>query len=230
MSHENLGNLLRDVIGRLERIEDSGTTPTRRTESTPPVPIARTRHQHQYQDSEIPGPSCSTSTLPFNRRFYPYNPPSERNRIFRPSRNRQNSHPKTKKIEKWRHEFVCLANKNQYRVPLPLEKIELVHANLGPLHLELTLNGDAQLFHEELLKFYPKLESCGGYELLRGSDTNNKELTVITPPMGGYTALFLKSVVSHAKIYIRPLQANLSLSPNINEDRVSAFCSSICVF
>ena len=103
MSNENLTNLIRDMIGRLERIEDAGATPTRptrRTESTAPVPIAQNRrHQHQCQDSEVPGPSCSTmaSTLPCNRRrFYPYNPP-ERNHIFRPSHRRQNSHPKTKK-------------------------------------------------------------------------------------------------------------------------------------
>lgn len=213
MSNEEIGNLLRNVIGRLERIEES-------TASTP-------RNRHQYQDAEIPGPSCTTSSFTSNRRrFYPYlsserNPPSERNRIFRPSHHRQtNSHPKAKKVEKWRHDFVCLANRGQDRVPLPMEKIELVHANLGPLNLELSLNGDAQIFHDEILKSYPKLQDCGGYELLRGSDTNNKELTVIAPPVGGYTALFLKSVVSHAKVYIRPLQADLSLNPSINDDTV----------
>ena len=77
------------------------------------------------------------------------------------------------------------------------------------------------MFHDELLRSYPKLQSCGGYELLRGSDTNNRELTVIAPPVGGYTALFLKSVVSHAKIYVRPLQADLPIDSALSENAVS---------
>lgn len=219
----NIGNLLRDVIGRLQRLEEDSESgpsasraevPTR----TPSNSMLSARGRH-YQDTL--GPSCSTS----RRRFYPYNTSIERNRLFRPSRHCQNNQPKNKKIEKWRHEFVCLANKRQTRVPSPMEKVELVHANLGPLYLELTLSSDAQMFHEELLKSYPKLESCGGYELLRGSDANNKDLIVIPPPVGGYTALFLKSVVSHAKIYIRPLQEDLSLSPTNRENTVVySFC------
>lgn len=226
---DDIGNLLRDVIGRLEKLEDS-TPSTRRARSDVSTgSIARNCDRQQYQntDHEMPGPSYTASTCTFNRRrFYPYT--SERNRVFRPSSHRQNmSHPsaKSKKVEKWRHEFVCLANKGQSRAPLPMEKVELVHAKLGPLHLELTLNGDSQMFHDELLKGYPKLQGCGGYELLRGSDTNNRELTVIAPPVGGYTALFLKSVVSHAKIYVRPLQADLSLYSNISESAVSKIVS-----
>ena len=220
MSNEDIGNLLRDVIGRLERIEDSS-----RPESTNAMANASSRPQHRSPSTEMPGPSNAT-TISYNRsrRLCPYNLPGERNHLFRPSHQRahhRHNNPKAKKVEKWHHEFVCLAYKGQCRVPLPMEKIELVHANLGSSHLELTLNGNAQIFHEELMKFFPKLKECGGYELLRGSDTNNRDLIVIAPPIGGYTASFLKSIVSHAKIYIRPLQANLSLDVDIDENSVS---------
>ena len=45
----------------------------------------------------------------------------------------------------------------------------------------------------------------GGYELLRTVPN------VIPPPQGGYTVEYLKNIVSQAKVYIRPLQKNLSL-------------------
>ena len=112
MTDDNLRNLLRDVVGRLERLEESRSTPsTRRAQSN--TAIASLPGTRNRQDTEMPGPSCSISTL--NRgRFFPYNFTStERNRVFRPSSHRQNSHPKSKKVEKWRHEFVCLETKGK---------------------------------------------------------------------------------------------------------------------
>ena len=60
---------------------------------------------------------------------------------------------------------------------------------------------------------FPKLKDGGGYELLRTSDRSNRELEVIPSPPGNYTVCFLKLIVLQAKVYIRPLQQNLSLEP-----------------
>ena len=213
----NIERILRQLMGRLEDSESSSSTHSQRSGLPIGSPSFRTRQQ--CLETDLPGPSYCTTT---QRRFYPYNQhaPSERNQIFRPSQSKRTrqAHPKAKKTEMWKHEFVCLSNIGQRRVPTPMEKVNLVHANLGPLFIELTLNGDAHRFHTELLQAYPKLENSGGYELLRGCDTNNKELVVIPPPVGGYTALFLKSVVSHAKIYVRPLQENLPMEPTTEEN------------
>ena len=40
-----------------------------------------------------------------------------------------------------------------------------------------------------------------------------KQLDIIASPESGYTVSYLRAVVHHAKIYIRPMQKNLSLEP-----------------
>lgn len=77
-------------------------------------------------------------------------------------------------------------------------------------------------FHEEIMSAFPKLSEGGGYELLRTQPNNNRELCVIPPKCGGYAVEYLKNVVSQAKIFIRPIQKDLSLTPLVvNEDLVS---------
>lgn len=78
---------------------------------------------------------------------------------------------KSKKVEKWRHKFVCW----QSRAPTTNGK-----GGVGPCKA-WTIASRAyfewrfpDMFHDELLKGYPKLQGCEGYELLRGSDTNNR--------------------------------------------------------
>ena len=70
----------------------------------------------------------------------------------------------------------------------------------------------------EMLRFFMRInEILSKIERMR----NNRDLIMTAPPIGGYTASFLKSIVSHGKIYIRPLQANLSLDVDIYENSVS---------
>lgn len=65
----------------------------------------------------------------------------------------------------------------------------------------------AEELREEFLVHFPKLAEEGGYELLRMGDARNLE--VIAEPTDGYSVEYLKSVVSSAKIYVRPLQRDL---------------------
>ena len=69
----------------------------------------------------------------------------------------------------------------------------------------------------DLLSYFPQLRDAGGFELMQTSEGGGKRLEVIAVPDSGYDVPFLKAVVHHAKIYIRPLQNNLSLSPIKNE-------------
>lgn len=74
--------------------------------------------------------------------------------------------------------------------------------------------GTAQEFEAHLLKHFPKLEEGGGFELLRSRGmTRSKDLEVIPCPDGGYTPLYLitEAGIGSATIYVRPLQANLSM-------------------
>ena len=67
--------------------------------------------------------------------------------------------------------------------------------------------------HEEIISSFPRLKDGGGYELLRTKPENNRVLFVIPSPAGGYTVNYLKSIVNQAKVYIRPIQQNLSTFP-----------------
>ena len=60
-----------------------------------------------------------------------------------------------------------------------------------------------------MIDAFPKLKEGGGYELLR-REKNARYLTVIPPPSRGYTALYLKSVVGLAKIFVHTLQKDFT--------------------
>ncbi len=80
---------------------------------------------------------------------------------------------KKQRLEKrivWRHKFVCLAYKDQARIPTTdADKEELYQAGLGEKkiafeELEMSQSG----FKELLLMHFPRLEEGGGFQLLKG--------------------------------------------------------------
>lgn len=84
-------------------------------------------------------------------------------------------------------------------------------AGLGEETVTLDLLAEAWEINEELFYKFPKLKNGGGYELLHVPESGGKGLDVIAMPKSGYTTAYLKAVVHHAKIYIRPLQCELNL-------------------
>ena len=103
-----------------------------------------------------------------------------------------------------------------------MDRGHLMQAGLGGKTLNFVESTDAEEFHEDLLETFPKLRTGGGYELLRTNDRNTRTLDVILPPPSGYTVAYLKSVAGQARIYIRPLQKDLDLTPSEGEDTVSS--------
>ena len=96
-----------------------------------------------------------------------------------------NKRPKKNKSKKvklimWEHEFVCLADHQQLVPPSPMDKIDLIRARLGPKKIPWE-------FHDDIIGAFPKLANCGGYELLRTKQSNNRERFVIPSQSGGYT-------------------------------------------
>ncbi|KAJ8348571.1 hypothetical protein SKAU_G00271600 [Synaphobranchus kaupii] len=92
---------------------------------------------------------------------------------------------------------------------------KLTSASLGMKRIHFPDKaGTAQEFVAHLLKHFPKLEEGGGFELLRSRGmTRSKDLEVIPCPDGGYTPLYriTEAGIGSATIYVRPLQANLSM-------------------
>lgn len=111
---------------------------------------------------------------------------------------------KRKRTPMWTHTYICLASPKQEYAPDHNERITLKMAGLGEESVSLDLLAEAWEINEELCFKFPKLKKAGGYELLRLPESGGKLLDVIAMPKGGYTTSYLKAVVHHAKIYIRP--------------------------
>ncbi len=122
------------------------------------------------------------------------------------------------KLSLWEHEFICLASCGQLTPPSSMEKIDLIRAGLGPKKIPFLDFGEPFEFHDEITSAFPKLRNAGGYELLRTQQHNNRELFVISPPSGGYTAEYLRRIVGQAKVFVRPIQKDLSLDPLVDKD------------
>ena len=118
-----------------------------------------------------------------------------------------------KKLPSWTHTFICLASCTQEHVPDSEERASLQIAGLGEKRITLYLSSEAHDIYQELIYQFPKLSQGGGFELLRVPEGGGKQISVIAAPESGYKIQYLKAVVHHAKIYIRPLQRDLPLEP-----------------
>ena len=70
-------------------------------------------------------------------------------------------------------------------------------------------------FKEVLVGAFPKLEGCGGFELLR-CIPNSKELEPFSIAVS-QSPKMLKSVLGAGRVYIRPIQKSLQLEEDENE-------------
>jgi hypothetical protein len=70
---------------------------------------------------------------------------------------------------------------------------------------------------ELMYQLEAKLIDGGGFELMRAEEGGSRELQPIEMPAGGYTCEYLKAVAHSAKVYIRPLQADLNMDPCAQE-------------
>lgn len=80
---------------------------------------------------------------------------------------------------------------------------------LGLSEVVFNVDGDAEHIHQVLLEKFPVLESCGGYSLLRLAE-NSHSMVEIEGPDSGLTVPYLKDIVNQAKLYIRPLQKDIT--------------------
>ena len=81
---------------------------------------------------------------------------------------------------------------------------------LGLKKLTFDGDGDAQHIHDTITTAYPVLIACGGYTLMRLAE-NSQELVSIDSPDGGMTIPFLKDIPRQAKLYVRPLQMDITV-------------------
>ena len=97
--------------------------------------------------------------------------------------------------------------------PHSSHRVTLKLAGLGEKIFKVNVASTAQEFRDQLQQEYPKLMDGGGFELLRIMEGGGKGLEDIQMPEAGYTPEYLKAVIHHAKIFVRPLQKNLDVQP-----------------
>ncbi|CAC5360330.1 unnamed protein product [Mytilus coruscus] len=109
----------------------------------------------------------------------------------------------------WTGTFVCLSDKDTERVPTAVEKYELVKAGLGPKRVQFEVHEGEETVKDKLITAFPKLCEAGGFELLR-CQSNCRQLQPIN---GRRSVEILKTIIGQAKVFIRPIQKNLSTKP-----------------
>ena len=194
------------LMRAVESLQDTGTGPVSRPNMTAPQSEPQTSSSSQ---------SRTQSML------------SERNRLFnfgfkRSGGKNESKSTKKKRLSMWTHDFVCLANTACTKPPTSLHAGELLRAGLGRKQLTMFGFGDSSDFHSEIMNAFPDLKEGGGYELLRVGDSGGQRntLQLIPSPPEGYTVNYVKEVVHQAKVYIRPVQQNLSLQPKPSQSDI----------
>lgn len=124
--------------------------------------------------------------------------------------------PKKKSRPAWRHRFVCLGYYGQERIPTTdADKDELFKAGLGEKEVEFErLDLDASEFRAQLIKVFPKLSDCGGFQFCKCLP-NSRNLEPLSD-VAHSSPEFLRQRVGNVRTYIRPLQKDLDLSPCVD--------------
>lgn len=174
----------------------AGTTPTNQG----PGPSTSARSSSGSSSS-----SNVQASLEEHRRLFGYKP-SKGNAKGKCS---QRTQGKRKGRTQWRKDCICLRNRQQSWKPSSEEKIELARMGLGLSAAEFSSDGDADHIHQIIMEKFPALEACGGYTLLRLAE-NSHNMVEIEGPDSGITVPFLKDILNQAKLYIRPLQKDIT--------------------
>ena len=112
----------------------------------------------------------------------------------------------------WKHRFVCLAARNQDRIPTTdAEKDDLLRAGLGEKNVEFDdIDMDTNSYREVVLKAYPQLKNAGGFMFFK-CGVNSRTLEPLSQVVLSSPRM-LKERVGLARTYIRPLQRDLEIS------------------
>ena len=126
---------------------------------------------------------------------------------------------KKAKKQSWTVRFVCLDSTNATSAPCtPSAKEKLVAAGLGEKKFTIPdTSCSKNAFNDAILELFPRLRESGGYELLK-CVPNSKQLEIVSSRISQSPSL-LRSVVGNGRVFIRPVQNNLSLVP---EERLSS--------
>jgi hypothetical protein len=124
----------------------------------------------------------------------------------------------------WSHKFFCLSDTGQSRIPTTASaKVLLEEAGLGEKKIDVPCESNPEAFHALILSCYPKLKNAGGFELLRCL-SNTRDLEVLSPRIS-CNPMRLKRAVGNGRVYVRPIQRDLSLAETEEEEELAMVCT-----
>lgn len=220
--------LLRSVLGHVERrrrlAQSSQPSQAIQSGSLGHGAAQQTNISNPSNTTVVPAIQQSSSSRPrleFEKLFG-YKPDVSSGRKKKRASNRQSRSPvpKCSKVKLWRKETICLRFKDQSKGPDTAEKMRLATVGLGLKELSFHADGNSKHIHDVLLDAFSALNDCGGYTLHRLA-TNSTDLITIKPPRGGITVKYLKDIVKSAKLFVRPLQADIDC---VHEDSNHEVC------
>ena len=120
---------------------------------------------------------------------------------------------KAKKVSKCTTKFCCLASKGAHKPSSSIkDRTDLCNMGLGDKSINFMLDGSPT--YDTILEQYPKLKDAIGFDLMlfqRGSG-EDAGFHVVNPP---HTPSNLKDLCGQSKIYLRPLQKDISAESEI---------------
>lgn len=127
---------------------------------------------------------------------------------------------KRPRVTTWTLRAVCVSSRQQCRVPAEVKyKERLVEAGLGEKKILVPdIDCSASDFKELVIHTFPKLRDAGGFELLRCL-SNSRSLEVISGTVSRLPRL-LKAVIGSGRVYIRPIQRDLNLKPELESANI----------
>lgn len=152
----------------------------------------------------------------------------ERHRLFGVKR-QAGSHDgssKRRKLITWTQKFLCLACTDSVRVPHAVHKCLLEVAGLGERKIVIPdIDYCLTEFNEEIIKAFPKLAGAGGFEFLR-CVPNTRDLELIEYDEST-TPRLLKQKIGNGKLYIRPIQKDLSMESEVSKEAPEKVCGGV---
>ncbi len=112
----------------------------------------------------------------------------------------------------WNIKIVCLDKTDANKVPCnKYERSLLADVGLGEKTISIPEESSNDEFKDVVVKAFPKLEGCGGYEFLR-CVPNSKSLEVVSQLIS-LSPKLLRGIIGSGRVFIRPIQQNLCLDP-----------------
>lgn len=216
---EKCKNLLEEVVSELSSSPASTSSPN--SVGTPGT--SGTSSLTSSSVAAKPQPTSVSSVQDEHRRLFGFNPRAKARYHPYSQRRQRNNQPKPKRVSSWTRNFVCLSKTNATSPPTASEYFHLRNAGLGERKITLDLPDGALDVDLKLKEIFPKLENSGGYSLMRTFERGLRTLTNINGP---YSCERIKDAMGQGKIFIRPLQLDLSMDvvvPTSGND-VRVFC------